>query len=316
MATLPILGSFLFSACGDGGGARLNQSVITIGIQDYEFVYPKSGATNVCTYPTFQIKMKNNEACTLKDLSSAVVLFDTSLGADKPLAVNAAAPYQESGGCVYKFTPKAALGATKRYGIGVYESPGSSAKTVLPNTAEFTTGAANAVDCGDGSRFIVERVFGASAPQQTDIDNLGTFDANGDFHFDAGDLLKTGIRGITSSVVGGILGNNTLQNAKQPIYVKFNEVPNPMTLIGIAVFQVDLSLTDMRLTQPVTGISVVPSSQDPYTVEVKAPSYEYPPNQSYTLYIGPVLSQTGKALSSQGANSPRAYVSFFRVGNQ
>ncbi len=316
-ATMPAVLGLLLSACGGGdGGTRLNQSNISIGIQDYEFTYPRQGATNVCTYPTFQVAMKNSDACTLSDISSAIVVYDTTLGPDHPIALNEGAPFSSAGTCTYKITPKQALGSNKTYGIGLYNQPGSSAKTVLPNTAEFTTGSANSVDCGNGSRFVVENVFGASRAQATEVENIGTWDENGDYHFDAADILRTGLRGITSSIVSLLLGTGTLQNNTQTIYVKFNEQPNPMTLVGVNVFQMNISTESLQLTQAISGISVVPSATDPYMIEVRAPSRGYPTDSSYSLYIGPVLSISGKPLSQAGASSAKAYVSFFRVGSE
>lgn len=311
--SVPLIGGLLFAACGgSGGGGGHDYSNIQIGAQDYEIVYPSSRSTtsNVCTSPTVQILMKNDSSCSFTGVGNLVSIFNKNTGVGTPLSVNEAIPFPRGNDCLYYVPVRQALKSSQTYYVGIYANKG--ARDILPQTAEFTTANESAVDCGDGSRFVLANAIGSSTPQSTNLSQLGTYDSSGKYQFDIGGVLRNGITGVTQNIVSSVFGAGMIRST-DPIKLEFNEPVNADTLVAIQVLKTNVSFDNLNVAQTV-NVRIQQDSNDPSSVRILPPTDGYAPNSGYYVYVGALRSALGKPLSAPNQSTPRAWVSFFRVG--
>ncbi|MDB5037781.1 MAG: hypothetical protein JWQ35_1309, partial [Bacteriovoracaceae bacterium] len=259
LGALPALAGVLFSGCGgsSGGSSQINSGIIAP--TNYTLTSPANGALNTCTAPLFTIHFPTADSCGITDLSTVVGVIPQGYATPVPITT-ALQTRTADGGCDYNFNTKAALPSTTPVSWGVFQTPGSSASTLLPNTSTFTTGASStSVVCGvdNGARFIVQNIYGGSStPQSTAVGSFGTF-ANGSFNANFPDL-GTFILGAMSANLN-IFASTA--SANTTFSIQFNQPVNPLTIAGsINVSQLNATTDLSAFRTAVTGIQVKQSA--------------------------------------------------------
>lgn len=318
---LPIVGSFLFSACGgEGGGNGIinpNQTPPT----NYTLAYPANNDSNVCTFPEFRVHFPEEKDCGIQDLNKVIGIFPT--GATQSIGVSQAFKVPSTSGnsgCDYVFNPAQSLPGLTQVRWGVMNS--SVGSNLESNSQSFTTANANLVSCGNNnSRFVLSQsIPGQIMKGSTDIGSTGIFDASTNkFDFDFSSFANLLIGQIVSFQT--IFGFGDV-GTRDPILLTFNHAANEMLLkASIKVYELNMDPTGLIPTgvgNSIGGISIAVVSGGPtaYVYAINPPTAGWAPSSNLMVYINKtVVSTTGQVLTDEKSSTARSFVGRVKVSS-
>lgn len=262
-ALVPIAAA-VFMACGsDSTASRLQRSALTLTLEEIEAVSPKTGQSNVCVFPAFQVRFKRVETCNYKDVSQFIRVFREDDGVD--IGLTTAAPIKDSAAqtCTFFFYPKKRLSMDTNYAMGNKGGSTSSASTTINNTvARFKTAPTLSMStCEGASSFVVEEILGGNAigvgtnAPKLDLAELGSENENGDFTFEAPleSLGKAALGSLIQIVTGFLFG----RSPTAPIIVNFSADVDQDTILagGVGLWKLSDWSTGSLFT-PVSNINI------------------------------------------------------------
>ena len=307
---LPILGSLMFLACGGGGGEPSSINLQNnIPPEAVELVYPANGATDVCTYPTFKIHVKNKDYCQNLNMSDLIGIIPQ--GQNKSVGTTVALPIPTSdGGCDFSFNAKAALAPLATVQWGVLGSSSSTVSTLQSKFASFTT-SQNGSCPGDAARFILVRSNVASVLKPLgDIGDFGTLNQDGSFN--ANFNLNSAYQFVAASYLYAPLVAliGTPIGARQDIVLTFNEAPNMITVPG-SIRVTTANLFGFGGSEESVNTSVI-AGPDANSITIKAPPEGYLAGTFAASINKSIISSSGRTLSATGTNGPSSYILIFK----
>jgi len=303
-AVLATLG-FLIQACGgDGGGSTIPK--LNLDPDQITFVSPAAGATNVCRYTGFTIKIDSKDNCDAYARTNEYMrLYSAASIGSNPLELTDGAVF-DSGldECTIFFKAKRAMLPTHDYIMTIAGVPTNSIGANR-NSISFTTSDLTNSNCGAGNAFNVTAIQVANAqsavPRSTNgFENIGSFNDNGDLEMNW-DQLTPGISIALGSLFRTVFGIGAV-GVNPQIRITFNEDVEEFSVrngVGLYKITANAGSDTFQVTTPVDLTINCPANAqfgDNSCVSyngslknellVRVPGSGLEPNSNYIILIG------------------------------